>query len=319
MSDPVVLLTNAIHPDGEAVLAGRAELVLAPDTSAETLRRLARDAAGIIVRAKLPDDIVDHAPRLKGMVRHGVGLDFIPVDAATAKGITVANLPGSNTNAVAEFAISALLSLRRPHARFDARLRTEGWTASRGDATATREIGTDTLGIVGVGAVGSRIAAIAKYGFGMRVIGASRRAGRMAAGVEERPLDDVFAESDALVLSCALTEETRGLVNAKRLQALKRDAVLINVSRGAVVETGALVDALRHQRIAGAALDVFDEQPLPADDPLLACPNLLLSPHVAAITSTSMRAMSVGAAEEMLLILNGKPPRNLVNPGALRA
>src|SRR5215210_2886447 len=105
---PAVLITNPMHPDGEAVLAPHARLVVAPDAGAETLRRLARDADGIIVRAKLPDDIVDHAPRLRGMVRHGVGLDFIPVEAATRRGIAVANLPGSNTQTVAEYFFSAL-------------------------------------------------------------------------------------------------------------------------------------------------------------------------------------------------------------------
>src|ERR1700761_8748771 len=113
-SNPTVLLTNAIHPDGEAILSPHARLLVAPNTRPETLRVHAADVAGIVVRAKLPDDIVDHAPKLKGMVRHGVGLDFIPVKAATARGIAVANLPGSNTQAVAEYCLSALLHLRRP-------------------------------------------------------------------------------------------------------------------------------------------------------------------------------------------------------------
>ena len=111
---PIVLLTNAMHPDGEAILAPHVKMIVPPDARAETLREWAKEADGIIVRAKLPDDIVDHAPRLKAMVRHGVGLDFIPVAAATARGVAVANLPGSNTNAVAEYVMSALMHLRRP-------------------------------------------------------------------------------------------------------------------------------------------------------------------------------------------------------------
>ena len=314
MGTDVVLLTNSIHPDGEAILRDYAELVVAPDTQPDTLRRLAHDATGIIVRAKLPDDIADHAPILKGMVRHGVGLDFIPVTQATSHGIAVANLPGSNTNAVAEFVFAALLNLRRPHARFDATLRGEGWGTARAGADATAEIGPDTLGIVGVGAIGSRIAQIGGGGFGMRVIGASRSRGNLPAGVEEVELDQVFSEADAVVLSCALTDQTRGMVDARRLALMKPGAVLVNVSRGAVVQTDALRAALEEGHIAGAALDVFDTQPLPEDDPLLTCPNLLLSPHVAAITATSMRAMSVGAAEEMRRILSGERPLNLVNP-----
>jgi D-3-phosphoglycerate dehydrogenase len=314
MGTDVVLLTNPIHPDGEAILRDLAELVLAPDTQPDTLRRLAREATGIIVRAKLPNDIVDHAPKLKGMVRHGVGLDFIPVTQATSHGIAVANLPGSNTNAVAEFVFAALLNLRRPHARFDATLRGEGWETARARADTTAEIGPDTLGIVGVGAIGSRIAQIGVGGFGMRVIGASRRRGNLPAWVEEVELDQVFSEADAVVLCCALTDQTRGMVDARRLALMKPGAVLVNVSRGAVVQTDALRAALEEGCIAGAALDVFDTQPLPKGDPLLTCPNLLLSPHVAAITATSMRAMSVGAAEEMRRILSGERPLNLVNP-----
>ena len=119
---PVVLLTNPMHPDGEAMLAPHVRLIVAPDARPATLRGWAADADGIIVRAKLPDDIVDHAPRLNAIVRHGVGLDFIPVAAATARGIAVANLPGSNTNAVAEYVMSALMHLRRPLYRLDTRL-----------------------------------------------------------------------------------------------------------------------------------------------------------------------------------------------------
>ena len=110
---PIVLLTNRLHPDGEALLAPEVRLVVAPDATPETLRRLVADADGIIVRARLPDDIVEHGPRLKGIVRHGVGLDFIPVEKASARGIAVADLPGCNTQAVAEYVFAALLHLRR--------------------------------------------------------------------------------------------------------------------------------------------------------------------------------------------------------------
>src|SRR6201991_1913579 len=141
MSDkPLVLLTNAMHPDGEAILAPHVKMVVPPDARPETLRAWAKDTDGIIVRAKLPDDIVDHAPRLKGMVRHGVGLDFIPVAAATARGIAVANLPGSNTNAVAEYVMSALMHLRRPLLRLDTQLRGEGWLAAPASAAPPTQL-----------------------------------------------------------------------------------------------------------------------------------------------------------------------------------
>lgn len=311
---PIVLLTNAMHADGEAILAPHVRLIVAPDAKPETLRKWARDADGIIVRAKLPDDIVDHAPRLKAIVRHGVGLDFIPVDAATARGIAVANLPGSNTNAVAEYVMSALMHLRRPLHRLDHRLRSEGWTATRPAADGLTELSGSTLGILGVGTIGRRIAGIAHDGFGMNVLGTSRRKGSLPAGIEEVSLQDLFARSNAIAVCCALTEETRGMVNPDLIARMRPTAVLVNVSRGAVIDTPALIDALRSGKIGGAALDVFDVQPLPPEDALFECPNLLLTPHTAGITATSGRAMAVGSAEEMLRILRGEQPLNLVNP-----
>lgn len=311
---PTVLLTNPMHADGEAILSPHARLLVAPDTRPETLRAWAKEADGIIVRAKLPDDIVDHAPRLKGMVRHGVGLDFIPVAAATARGVAVANLPGSNTTAVAEYAMSALLHLRRPIHLMNGLMRSEGWGASRATTETFTELSGSTLGILGVGTIGRRVAQIARLGFGLKVIGTSRRTGALPAEVEEVSLDHLFERSDALVICCALTDQTRGLVNAARLARMRPHAVVINVSRGAVVENVPLIAALKAGKLGGAALDVFDIQPLPVDDALFDCPNLLLTPHAAALTASSSRGMAVGAAEEMLRILRGEQPLNLVNP-----
>lgn len=309
-----VMLTNAMHPDGEAILAPHVKLIVPPDAKPETLRQWAKEADGIIVRAKLPDDIVDHAPRLKAMVRHGVGLDFIPVAAATARGIAVANLPGSNTSAVAEYVMSALMHLRRPLYRLDSGLRRDGWNTARPIADSLAELSGSTLGILGVGTIGRRVAGMARDGFGMKVLGTSRRKGSVPEGVEEVSLDDLFSRSDAIAVCCALTDETRGLVSRDLIGRMRPHAVLVNVSRGAVIETPALVAALKSGWIGGAALDVFDVQPLPPGDALFDCPNLLLTPHTAGITATSGRAMAVGSAEEMLRILRGEPPLNLVNP-----
>jgi D-3-phosphoglycerate dehydrogenase len=148
----------------------------------------------------------------------------------------------------------------------------------------------------------------------MKVIGTSRRTGALPADVEEVSLDQLFERSDALVICCALTDQTRGLVDAARLARMRLHAVIINVSRGAVVENVPLIAALKAGKLGGAALDVFDIQPLPADDMLFDCPNLLLTPHAAALTASSSRGMAVGAAEEMLRILRGEQPLNLVNP-----
>jgi D-3-phosphoglycerate dehydrogenase len=308
---PVVYATNAVHPDAMARLAPHVRLVIGADTSDETIRRHVEAADAVIVRAKLPDDVFAGTNRIRGVVRHGVGLDFIPVEAATAKGIPVANLPGSNANAVAEYVFSALFHLRRPLGRMDADLRALGWGSARGQADATIEIGPTTIGIVGVGTIGKRIAAIAQ-GFGMRVLGASR-SGAPVPGVEIVQLETLFQESDAVVLACPLSDQTRGLGEAAMIGRMKPGAALINPARGPVVDTKALVAALASGRIV-AALDVYDLQPVPAGSPLFDLDGLLMTPHVGGITSTSMRAMSLGAAEEILRVLRGEEPVNLVNP-----
>lgn len=310
---PKVLLTNAIHDDAMAILAPVADTVTAEDTKPDTLRAAVRNVDGIIVRAQLPDDIMEHGPRLKGIVRHGVGLDFIPVEAATRHGVPVANLPGSNTQAVAEYVMSALFHLRRPLGRYDGAHRADGWWPARGLSDGSSEIGGTTLGIIGMGAIGSRVAAIARNGFGLTVLG-HNRSGRMPDGVTGADLPTLFARSDAVAVCCALTPETRGLVSAELMAAMPAHAVLVNISRGPVIDTAALTAALSEGRIAGAAIDVYDQHPLPADSPLFTVPNLLMTPHLAALTATSARAMGVGAAEDMVRILNGERPRSLVNP-----
>ena len=314
---PRVLLTNPIHPELQPVLAQHCEVVLAPDTAPATIARLIADADALMVRAQLAPDVFDHASRLRAVVRHGVGLDMIPVEAATARGIPVANLPGSNTQAVVEYCIAAMLHLRRGLATMDARLRSDGWAASRPLADRGTELGGGTCGIVGVGAVGSRLAEVAR-GLGMRVIGLTRRPGSLPPHVEAVDKQALFAQSDVVVLCCPLNEQTRGLVDAATIAAMKSDAILINVARGPVIDTAAVVAALQAGRLGGAAMDVHDKQPLTGQEPVFGAPNLLLTPHVAGITGTSMRAMSEGAIATVLALLRGERPSNVVNPEVFR-
>lgn len=314
---PRVLLTGPMDPEGERLIAEVAEVVLAPDAQPGTLRRLVAEADVLVVRSALPADLFEHAPRLRGVVRHGVGVDMIPMAAANARRIPVANVPGSNRNAVAEHAIGAVSMLRRRTARMDVLLRRAGWDASRALADEAGELHDQVLGVVGVGGIGTRIAEIAHHGYGMRVLGHQRRLDTLPAFVEGVGLDALLARSDAVVLACPLTESTRGLIDARRLALMPRHAVLVNVARGAVVVEDALVAALQARRIGGAALDVFDEQPLSDGHPLLSLDNVVLTPHAAGLTRQSMRCMSLGAAEEVLRLLAGQVPRNLVNAESL--
>ena len=314
---PVVLLTGPMDPAGEARIAAVAEVRLAGDTSAATLRRLAAQADVLVVRSALPADLLDHAPRLRGIVRHGVGVDMIPVEAASARGIPVANVPGSNRHAVAEHVVGAIQVLRRGSALMDQRLRRDGWEAARALADGARELHGATLGLVGVGDIGRRVAEIASFGYGMKLLGHQRRLDALPPFVEGCALDELCARCDALVLTCPLTEATRGLIDARRLGLLKADAVLVNVSRGAVLDEAALLQALSTGRLHGAALDVFSTQPLPPGHPLLALPNVLLSPHAAGLSVESMRRMSEGTADAVLCLLQGRRPPHCVNASAL--
>lgn len=316
MRRPKVLLTGAMHPDGERAIAAVAEVVRAPDAQPGTLRRLVAGADVLVVRSPLPADLFDHAPLLRGVVRHGVGVDMIPVEAASARGIPVANVPGSNREAVAEHVLACFGLLARRLHRMDGTLRAAGWAASRTLADGSTELAGKTVGIVGVGAIGSRIAAICHHGYGMRVLGHQRRLDALPAHVQGVALDELLRASDYLVLCCPLTEATRHLLDARRLGLMKPGAFLVNVSRGPLVDEPALVEALAGRRLGGAALDVFDEQPLRPDHALLALDNVLLTPHAAGLTEESMARMSRGAAQEVLRLLAGERPLNLVNPQA---
>lgn len=314
---PKVLLTNPIHPQLQPVLEQHCEVVVAPDPSPATIARLLADAEGLVVRSQLAPDVFDHAPRLRAVVRHGVGLDMIPVAAATERGIPVANLPGSNTTAVVEYCLAAMLHLRRNLAGIDATLRSDGWAAARPLADRGIELGQGVCGIVGVGAIGSRVAAAASA-LGMRVLGLTRRPGSLPAPIEPADKQALFAQADVVVLCCPLNEQTRGLVDAATLATMKPDAILINVSRGPVIDTPAVLAALRQGRLGGAALDVHDRQPLARDEPVFDAPRLLLTPHVAGITATSLHGMSRGAVDTLLALLRGERPANVVNPEVFR-
>jgi D-3-phosphoglycerate dehydrogenase len=309
---PIVVLTSAIHPDEHARLAQAAEVRVAADARPDTLKAAAAEATGIIVRNPLPADLFDNAPRLKGVVRHGVGLDMIPVEAATRHGVMVANIPGSNTTSVVEYCLAAMLHLRRRLAVVDGMLRQQGWAPARAFGEAGGELAGAVCGIVGVGAIGGRLAAVAQA-LGMRVLGLTRRPESLPPGVQAVDKPTLMRESDFIVLACPLNEQTRGLIDADALSLAKPGAVLINVSRGPVVDTAALLAALKADRLGGAALDVHEVQPLPADSPVFDDPRLLLTPHLAGTTTASLRSMSRGAVDEMLRILRGEPPLNWVN------
>jgi D-3-phosphoglycerate dehydrogenase len=308
-----VLIVDPIAVEGEALLARGAEVVRSPDSSHETIRLLARETDGVITRSKLPDDLFSSAPRVRAVAIHGTGTDLVPLADATARGVPVSNIPGGNAQSVAEYCVLAMLLLARNTFSIINALRTSSWDQARTLGAGTHEIANMTVGIVGVGEIGTRVARICHHGFGMTVLGNQRRIDEMPAEARPADLDMLVRQADFVVVTCPLTPETHHLFDERRIGLMKKTAWLINVGRGAVVHEEALVRALTEKRIAGAMLDVYEHYRLPPGHPLLSLDNAILTPHLAGMTVESRARMSVAAAEEMLLMLSGKPPKNWVN------
>ena len=313
----LVALTDPIDPAGEAILRAAGHEVELPGDGG--LDALLGCAEAVVVRRKLPGDLSARAPRLLAAVRQGVGVDMIPVEDCSAHGVLVANVPGANADSVAEFAIAQMLAIARHVEAMHAELLTLGWDKARSRSAQAFELRGRTLGIVGVGAIGTRLAEIAATGFRMRVLGYRRNAAAMPPGIPHADLDTLFAESDFIALACPLTPETQGLVSAARIARMRPGAWLLNLARGPVIDEAALLEALREGRIGGAALDVYDMQPLAPDHPLRALPNVILTLHAAGLSTEAVERMSTGAAEEVVRILAGQRPRSFINPEAWAA
>jgi D-3-phosphoglycerate dehydrogenase len=316
---PIVYSTHPLHPDAAKLLDGKARLVIASDLTPETLIREAQTADIVIVRANLPEALFAGASRLKAAIRHGAGLDMIPVEAASAAGVLVANVPGVNARSVAEHVIFVALALARRFRAIDSDLRRKGWLAGRGHSLSSHELHGATIGIIGMGHVGKAIAAIAGPGLGMRVLGSSRHNTGFPEGVEPVSRDNLLKSSDYVVLACPLSPETRGMIAARELALMPKGSHLINVARGAVTNESDVVAALKSGHLGGAAIDVFAEQPLPPHHAFLSLDNVILTPHLAGITEESMSRMGIGATEETLRVLKGDLPVNLVNPSVVEA
>lgn len=315
---PIVYSTHPLHPDAVTLLGDAADLKVASSLDAATLAREGHACDIVIVRAPLPDEVFAEGTKLKAAIRHGAGVDMIPVEAATKAGVLVANVPGVNASSVAEHVVFSAIGLLRRYRLLDRDLRGKGWLAGREYSLSNHDLAGRTVGIVGMGAVGTAIAK-AFGGLGVKLLGYSPSGRNFPGHVASMPLDELIAASDILVLCCPLKPETRGLIDARRLALLKRGSILINVSRGPVVDEMALIEALKSGHLWGAALDVFNTQPLPPDHAFFAFDNVIVTPHMAGITEQSMARMGTGAISEALRVLRGELPVNLINPEVVAA
>ncbi len=317
MARKVVLLVQPIHPAGVARLESDFIVRLARDPSPPALAREVADVAGLVVRTTpLPAEVIAAAPLLQGIARTGVGVDNVDVAAATRRRIPVVITPGVNTLSVAEHVVAAMAAIAKGFAHYDARTRAGDWQVR--DSLRAVDLDGKLLGLVGMGQVGRAVARKAAAAFGMRVVGYDPLVPAetiRAAGAE--PTDDLgglLGAADVVSLHVPLTPQTRGLIGRDALARMKPSAILINTSRGGIVDEAALAEALAAGRLLGAALDVFEQEPVPPEHPLLALPNVLVTPHSAALTAECAMRMAVAAAAGLTDVLHGRRPPHVANP-----
>lgn len=317
-----VLVTDYAWPDLEiesAVLAAiGGELLVAPTGSADEIVRLAPQADAILTCwAKVPEAALAAAPRCRIVSRYGIGLDNIPIAAATELGIVVTNVPDFCLEEVSDHAMALLLALARQIVPQAQASRAGGWQRETG-RTIPRLRG-QTLGLIGYGNIARALVPKAQ-GFGLHVLAYTPRlaAGRLENGVEAvNRLDELLERADYISLHAPLTPESRGLIDEAALRRMKPSAALINTSRGALVDEAALVRALAEGWIAGAGLDVLAQEPPAPDHPLRSLPNVIITPHAAFYSDAAVAELQEKAARNVADVLQGKRPRHIVNPAVL--
>jgi len=319
-------LSEVIHPAAVALLEKSAEVIRPRDYSREAYLEALKDADGMIARKiSVRAEDMDHAPRLKVIARHGVGVDSVDLEEATRRGIVVTNTPGQNRESVAELALAFMLALARripqAQAAMNALPRGEIGQFSallkRYNLTGI-DLEGKSLGIIGTGRIGSTVARKCIAAFDMKAKGYDpyvSGAVMNSFGVEKvERLDDLLPSVDLLTVHCPLTSETKGMVGRRELALMKKGAYVINTARGGIVDEQDLYEALCSGHIAGAALDVWKVEPPDPASPLLHHPNLLATPHYGGTTEESLYRVGITAVEEALTVLQGKRPRYPVNP-----
>lgn len=317
-----IWIGRALSPTALAILEGLATITVSNVGERNDWYAEASTANVIIVSGEtfVTGEIMDRlGPQLRVIARMGIGVDRIDLDAATTRGILVVNAPDGPTESTAEHAIALLLNLCKQVMVGDRLLRAGQPFPALPDVSPGFEVAGAVLGLVGLGRIGSRVAAIAQV-LGMRVRAFDpflppERAS--ALGVERAPsLAELLSHAHVVSLHCPLTPETYHILNAKMFNLMSRGSYLINVARGALIDEAALLKVLRSGHLAGAALDVFDPEPPPANHPLFTLPNTICTPHIGSYTAASVLRMQVMACEQIASALRGKRPTNLVNADA---
>ena len=322
MPQPRVFVSRMMHQDALALIGEATDMEVWPDDpppSAGELRTKLVDAEGVLINImdRIDTALLDAAPRLRIVSQLAAGLDNVDVPECTRRGILLGSTPGILSKAVADHAFALLLSAARRVVESDRWVRGNNWElAFHPTYWLGNEVQGSTLGIVGLGQIGLEMARRAQ-GFDMRILYHSRNRRPEAEaqyGLTYTAMDELLSESDYVSLHVPLTPDTRHLIGAAALRRMKPTAILVNISRGPVVDTDALCTALREGWIGGAGLDVVDPEPIPDDHPLLFMDNVTITPHIGSASVLSRRAMSIMAARNLVNGLNGQRLVHCANP-----
>ncbi|MEN6300701.1 MAG: hydroxyacid dehydrogenase [Anaerolineaceae bacterium] len=306
-----ILLYEEMHKVGTEMLAEKAELIYARSLEEDALIEQVADVDALIIRANgsVTARIMDAAPRLKVIGRHGIGVDAIDLQAAKQRSIVVCNTPFANVESVAEQAVGFMIAVSKQIARADKAIRQNRWGVRY--EYIGQELYSKILGMVGMGRIGGRVAEICHLAFGMPVIYydlINYPEVENKLNAKKLPLEEVLKQADYISLHVPLTPSTKGMIGEREFAMMKKGAFFINTARGPIVDETALVDALRSGHLGGAGLDVFAVEPPAKDNPLFQLENVVLTPHMSAHTEEAMIQMSL-VAEDVLAVLEGKTPK----------
>jgi D-3-phosphoglycerate dehydrogenase len=310
-----ILLYEDMHEAGKNLLRERGEILFAKSLDEACLMEEVKECDGIIIRAngKVSRRVIESAPRLKVIGRHGVGVENIDLDTATKKGIWVVNTPDANDISVAEHFFGLALNLSKILKKADVALREGRWEARY--EYIGRELHGKTLGVLGFGRIGRAVGRIGHQGFDMKVLyydALRYEETEKEIGAKKVSLEEVLSQSDFISINLPMLPSTEGLLEEREFGLMKPSAYIINLARGPIWDEKALCAALEEGRIAGAGTDVFETEPTPKDNPLFRLENFIATPHMAAHTEEALRRMSL-VAEDVLCVLEGKVPVYPVN------
>ncbi len=320
-----VLLPQPIEKEAVEILekAGFA-ITTAPDCRPETVAPLMKDANIIVLRTgiKMTADLLKSADGLMMISRTGAGVDNVDLDAATEKGVLVTSSIGANTTSVAEHCLALLLALSKQLFLLDREVRADNYKIRYKNLPC--DLRGKTLGVLGFGRIGSMVAKACRDVFDMKILAndvylPAEVKKSYASWVEFRDdLDSLFADSDAITVHIPFVSEAEGMIGKRLLNKMKKGSFIINTARGGIINERDLADALVNGPLAGAGLDVLQDEPPKKDNPLLGLPNVILTPHTAALTEECVLRMAVAGVDRVVALANGKLPPNVANPDVLK-